>query len=180
MAEISAQMVRELRERTGVAMMDCKNALAEAGGNMESAIDLLRKKGLAKQAKLASREATEGRIAVAVSPDARSGVIVEINTNTDFTAKSEPLAALAELATAKLLADASAAQLTRYPEGLASALRKIAADPEPLEAANRATQHLYIVNPMMGGLAGLFRTHPATAERIARLRTMASQTPLAV
>ncbi|HEY3269551.1 MAG TPA: M48 family metalloprotease [Armatimonadota bacterium] len=73
------------------------------------------------------------------------------------------------------LADASAALLTRYPDGLASALQKISSDPEPLEAANRATQHLYIVNPVKaleGKTAGLFDTHPPIEERIARLRGM--------
>ena len=73
----------------------------------------------------------------------------------------------------EFLADASAAELTRYPEGLARALEKIAADPEPLEVANRATQHLYIINPLksLGGTS-LFSTHPPTAERIARLRSI--------
>ena len=72
------------------------------------------------------------------------------------------------------LADASAAELTRYPEGLARALEKIAGDREPLEAANRATQHLYIVNPLKGArVAGLFSTHPPMEERVARLRSIA-------
>ena len=75
----------------------------------------------------------------------------------------------------EFLADASAAELTRYPEGLARALEKISSDPEPLEVANRATQHLYIVNPLksLGGTS-LFSTHPPTAERIARLRSIAA------
>ncbi|MCX7013717.1 MAG: M48 family metallopeptidase [Candidatus Sumerlaeota bacterium] len=85
----------------------------------------------------------------------------------------------------EFLADASAAELTRYPEGLARALEKIAKDPEPLEAANRATQHLYIVNPVKslkgeeGFISHLFSTHPATAERIARLRAIAPAAPQA-
>jgi heat shock protein HtpX len=76
----------------------------------------------------------------------------------------------------ELLADASAAELTRYPEGLANALRKIAGDPEPLEVANRATQHMYIVNPMKahagGGKSSLFSTHPAVEERIKALNSL--------
>lgn len=84
-------------------------------------------------------------------------------------------AKLLELAVSRqreFLADATAAELTRYPEGLARALEKIARDPEPLEAANRATQHMYIVNPMKiaSGVENLFSTHPSTAERIRRLR----------
>jgi heat shock protein HtpX len=75
----------------------------------------------------------------------------------------------------EFLADASGAMLTRYPEGLANALEKIAADTEPLEAANRATAHLYIVNPFKGAgawTANLFNTHPPIAERVRRLREM--------
>lgn len=73
----------------------------------------------------------------------------------------------------EFLADASAAELTRYPDGLARALIKISADPDPLEAANRATQHLYIVNPLRGEqVAALFSTHPPIRERVARLRAL--------
>jgi len=80
----------------------------------------------------------------------------------------------------ELLADASAAELTRYPEGLASALRKIAADPEPLEAANRATQHLYIVNPLKNFTersSALFSTHPPIEERIRALNGLMGMYP---
>jgi heat shock protein HtpX len=73
------------------------------------------------------------------------------------------------------LADASSVMLTRYPEGLAKALERISADPEPLEVANKATAHLYIVNPLRewGGWAnGLFNTHPPLEERVRRLRAM--------
>jgi heat shock protein HtpX len=77
----------------------------------------------------------------------------------------------------EFLADASSAMLTRYPAGLASALRKISADTEPLEAANKATAHLYIVNPLKnlkggGGINRLFSTHPPIEERIAALEKM--------
>jgi elongation factor Ts len=109
MAEITAAMVRELRDRTGVAMMDCKSALAETGGDMDKAVDLLRKKGQAKQDKLASREAREGRVAVAVASDTQSGVLVEINCNTDFTAKSAPVEQVSQAAVQFLLANPNAA-----------------------------------------------------------------------
>jgi heat shock protein HtpX len=78
----------------------------------------------------------------------------------------------------EFLADASASMLTRYPEGLARALEKIAADKEPLEAANKATAHLYISDPLknhhdrIGWFAGLFNTHPSVKERIKALRSM--------
>jgi elongation factor Ts len=87
MANITAPMVKELRERTGAGMMDCKSALAETGGDMERAVDHLRKKGLAKAAKKAGRVAAEGLIGVAVS--ATKGVVVEVNSETDFVARND-------------------------------------------------------------------------------------------
>jgi elongation factor Ts len=87
MANITAQMVKELRERTGAGMMDCKSALEETGGDMEKAVDLLRKKGLAKAAKKAGRVAAEGLIAAAVT--ATKGVVVEVNSETDFVARND-------------------------------------------------------------------------------------------
>ena len=87
MAEISASLVKELRERTGAGMMDCKKALAEAGADIEQAADWLRKKGLAAAAKKAGRIAAEGLIGVAT--EGAKGVLIEVNTETDFVARNE-------------------------------------------------------------------------------------------
>src|SRR5215471_4476119 len=87
MANISAQMVKELRERTGAGMMDCKSALAETDGDLEKSVDLLRKKGLAKAAKKAGRVAAEGLIGAAVA--ATKGCVVEVNSETDFVARND-------------------------------------------------------------------------------------------
>jgi elongation factor Ts len=87
MAEITAATVKELRERTGAGMMDCKKALGETGGDMEAAIDWLRTKGLAAAAKKAGRTAAEGLVGVAVS--GTRGAVVEVNSETDFVAKNE-------------------------------------------------------------------------------------------
>ena len=87
MANITAQMVKELRERTGAGMMDCKSALAETDGDMEKAVDHLRKKGLAKAAKKAGRVAAEGLIGAAVT--ATKGCVVEVNSETDFVARND-------------------------------------------------------------------------------------------
>jgi elongation factor Ts len=87
MANISAQMVKELREATGAGMMDCKAALGENDGNMEAAVDWLRKKGLAKAAKKAGRVAAEGLTAAAVK--GKKGVVVEVNSETDFVARND-------------------------------------------------------------------------------------------
>ncbi|HEY7609486.1 MAG TPA: translation elongation factor Ts [Alphaproteobacteria bacterium] len=91
MAEISASLVKELRERTGAGMMDCKKALAEAGADLEQAADWLRKKGLAAAAKKAGRIAAEGLIGVATEGGAAGarGVVIEVNTETDFVARNE-------------------------------------------------------------------------------------------
>jgi elongation factor Ts len=87
MAEITAAMVRDLREKTGAGMMDCKKALTETGGDMEAAIDWLRKKGLSAAAKKSGRVAAEGLIGVATGPNV--GAMVEVNAETDFVARNE-------------------------------------------------------------------------------------------
>ena len=87
MAEVTAATVKELRERTGAGMMDCKKALAETGGDMEAAIDWLRTKGLAAAAKKAGRTAAEGLIGISVN--GTKGAVVEVNSETDFVAKNE-------------------------------------------------------------------------------------------
>jgi len=87
MADISAQMVKDLRERTGAGMMDCKKALSEADGDMEKAVDYLREKGLAAAAKRAGRVAAEGLVESYIHGGGRIGVLVEINCETDFVAK---------------------------------------------------------------------------------------------
>ena len=87
MANITASMVKDLRDKTGAGMMDCKNALNETGGDMEAAIDWLRKKGISKAAKKAGRAAAEGLVGVAV--DAGAGVLLEVNAETDFVARND-------------------------------------------------------------------------------------------
>ncbi len=87
MANITASMVKDLRDKTGAGMMDCKNALSETNGDMEAAIDWLRKKGISKAAKKAGRAAAEGLVGVAVGGDA--GALVEVNAETDFVARND-------------------------------------------------------------------------------------------
>ena len=89
MAEISAAMVKQLREKTGAGMMDCKSALTEVGGDMEKAIEFLRKKGLATAQKRAGRAMTEGTIQSYIHMNAKLGVLVEVNCETDFVAKND-------------------------------------------------------------------------------------------
>ena len=95
MAKISAQMVKELREKTGAGMLDCKSALEENAGNVESAVDWLRKKGLAKAAKKAGRVAAEGVIGVALTSG--KGVLVEVNSETDFVPRNDHFQGLVKM-----------------------------------------------------------------------------------
>src|SRR6201987_3408932 len=92
MATISAGLVKDLREKTGAGMMDCKNALSETSGDIEAAVDWLRKKGLAKAAQKSGRVAAEGLVGVAVA--ANRGVVVEVNSETDFVARNDDFQAL--------------------------------------------------------------------------------------
>jgi len=109
MAEITAQMVKELREMTGLGMMECKKALTETGGDMKAAEDLLRIKSGAKASKAAGRTAAEGMVAAHIARDGRSGALVEVNCETDFVARNEDFISfahsLAELLTTESVAD---------------------------------------------------------------------------
>src|SRR5438445_9638947 len=101
MAEITAKLVNDLRAKTGQGMMECKKALQETGGNVEKAIDYFRQKGV--KTSLTERVAGEGRMIGAQSPDKKSAALVEVNCNTDFTAKSEPVQKLGAIAAQALL-----------------------------------------------------------------------------
>lgn len=89
MAEITAAMVKELRERTQAGMADCKSALVESGGHMEKAVEIILKRGIVKAAARAGRVASEGEVATWVAPDGKRGVIVEINSQTDFVSRGD-------------------------------------------------------------------------------------------
>lgn len=108
MAEITAANVAKLREMTGVGMMECKKALVTAQGDMDAAVDLLRKSGAASAAKKATREAREGVIAQYVAPGGQSGVLVEVNCETDFVARNENFRAFADDLAKKIAANPNA------------------------------------------------------------------------
>jgi elongation factor Ts len=108
MAEITAANVAKLREMTGAGMMDCKKALTEAQGNLDGAVDILRKSGAASAAKKATRTANEGVIAQAIANGGKAGVLVEVNCETDFVARNENFRAFCDDIAKKVLADASA------------------------------------------------------------------------
>jgi elongation factor Ts len=104
MMAITAAQVKELRERTGSGMMECKKALVDAGGDMDAAIEMLRKTGLAKADKKAGRVAAEGLIAVGISDDGRSATLVEVNCETDFVAKKAEFQEFANAIAQRILA----------------------------------------------------------------------------
>jgi len=112
MSQTSAKDVKNLRDITGAGMMDCKRALDETGGDMQQAIDYLRKKGAALAAKRADRDANEGMVTIKITPDHKSAVILELNCETDFVARGEDftgfVAALADLALANRTASPEA------------------------------------------------------------------------
>ena len=95
MAQITAASVRELRERTGIGMMECKKALTETDGDMDKAVDFLRKKGMAAVEKRAGREANDGVVMSYIHPGSRLGVLVEVNCETDFVARTDDFQAFA-------------------------------------------------------------------------------------
>ena len=105
MAEITAAMVGQLRELTNAGLMDCKKALVETSGDVQAAVDVLRKKGVASAAKKAGREAKEGVIAQYIAPGAKVGILVEINCETDFVAKNDTFKLFCEEVSKRLAAD---------------------------------------------------------------------------
>jgi len=105
---IDAQLVKTLREKTNAGLMECKRALAETGGDLEAAVDVLRKKGAASAAKKADREAREGIIAQAIAPGSKVGVIVEVNCETDFVAKNDQFRSFTEEVARKIAATLNA------------------------------------------------------------------------
>ena len=105
---ITAALVKELRERTGAGMMECKKALVETDGDIEAAIENMRKSGQAKAAKKAGRTAADGVIVIKTSPDSKSAVIVEVNCETDFVAKDDNFKSFAEAVAERALHSAVA------------------------------------------------------------------------
>src|SRR5215471_15526149 len=108
MAEITAATVAKLREMTNAGMMDCKNALKEANGDLDAAVDILRKKGAATATTKGTREAREGLISQYIAPDGRLGVLVEVNCQTDFVARNDMFKAFADDVAKRLAADPKA------------------------------------------------------------------------
>ena len=128
---ITAELVKQLREKTGAGMMDCKKVLTETDGDMEKAAELLRERGIAKAAKKSGRVAAEGLVAAYVSEDKKVGAVVEVNAETDFVAKNEEFKAfvadVAEIVTAENPADVEALLEVKY-KGTDKTVREVLTD----------------------------------------------------
>src|SRR4051812_32077057 len=115
MSQVSMQHVKELRDRTQAGLNDCKTALVDAGGDMEKAVEIILKKGLAKSAKRAGAIATEGEVRALVAEDEKSGVLVEVNIQTDFAARNEKFRAFVGDVAKAALGAADGANLEELP-----------------------------------------------------------------
>ena len=162
MTNISPQMVKELREKTGAGKMDCKAALVETSGNTEAAVDWLRKKGLAKAAKKAGRIAADGLVGIALAPT--HGVVVEVNSETDFVARNDHFQGLVKMiAQAALKSGTKVEAIKAAPAGsqtigeaIASAIATIGENMTLRRAAGLSVEHgrvaSYVHGPIAEGL----------------------------
>jgi elongation factor Ts len=148
MAEITAKLVNELRAKTGQPMMDCKKMLEKTGGDLQAAIDEFRKKGI--KASLAERTASEGRVAGVITEDKKTASLVELNCNTDFTAKSEPFLKLAAKA-AQALAHNPTIDIAQATEVNAGATEVAQLTGENIRVGKSA-----VVTAPAGGVCGLY------------------------
>lgn len=152
--QISAAMVKELRERTGAGMMECKKALSEANGDMEAAIEAMRKSGQAKAVKKSSRVAAEGQIVVNISDDGSRAAIVEVNCETDFVGKDENFKAFAhEVATVVLKqAPADVSALMALPSAHGASLDEARAELISKVGENVQVRRFDVLNAQAGQL----------------------------
>jgi len=167
MAEITAAMVKDLREKTGAGMMDCKKALGETAGDMEAAVDWLRAKGLAAAAKKAGRTAAEGLVGVAVS--GTKGAAVEVNSETDFVAKNEIFQSFVTTVTGLALAsgaDADALGAIAFPGSDGSVADKLTANIATI-GENQSLRRTAMLEVSQGVVASY--VHNAIAPGIGRI-----------
>jgi elongation factor Ts len=161
MADITAKLVNDLRAKTGLGMMECKKALTEANGNLDTAIDNLRKKGV--KASITERAASEGRVGVKTSPDGKRSAIVEILCNTDFTAKSDPVASTLAKALDLLLAnpDTNVAESAEIKSVVTATAQQTGENVQVGRSAvisnpaGRAGAYLYAISSKIGVLVSL-------------------------
>ena len=168
MAAITAALVKDLREKTGAGMMDCKKALAENDGDVEAAVDWLRAKGLSKAAKKAGRVAADGLVGVAA--DGTTGAVVEVNAETDFVARNESFqAAVSGIATAALSADGDVVKLAAAPavDGGEGAIDDMLKRMVATIGENMTLRRTAVVSVEKGAVASY--VHSVTAEGLGKI-----------
>lgn len=166
---ITAEMVKNLRERTGAGMMECKTALTESNGDIEAAIEYLRKRGLAQAAKRAGRVASEGIVGIKVSDDRRRGVLAEVNCETDFVARNDGFKALVdEITNIVFTSDASHEQLVAAdgPIGsrITAEIAKVGENMGVPRTARLAADYIGSYSHMGGKIGVLVQLDGVTAE----------------
>lgn len=168
MAAITAALVKELREKSGVGMMDCKKALSETDGDLEAAVDWLRKKGLSTAAKKAGRIASEGLVGIAV--DGGKGAVIEVNSETDFVAKNEQFQGFVKTAAGIALAcdgDVDAVKAADYP----SAGRSVADELTDMIATIGENMNLRRAAALSGGTVTAY-LHNAAGDGIGKIAVL--------
>lgn len=169
MAEISASLVKTLREQTGVGMMECKKALTETEGDLKKAVALLREHGAAKAVKRAGRTTKEGKIQAKVSPDGRSGALVEVNIETDFAARSERFVPFVEAVCDTVLAtgtsDVTALLATKPANGAAETIQALMTDAQTVIGENMGLTRAASFR-IQEGQAGMIRTYIHTNGKV--------------
>ena len=155
MSNITAGMVKELRERTGSGMMECKKALTETQGDLEAAVEMMRKAGLAKADKKSGRTAAEGCICCKASPDGTKASIVEVNSETDFVAKGDDFVAFANLVAEAGLAAGAKTLVAKIGENIAVRRYERFEAPAGLVASYLHGSRIGVLVELQGGDAGL-------------------------
>ena len=133
MTTITKEDVVNLREKTGAGLIDCKRALTESGGDFEEAVSILRKKGVASAAKKAGRSADEGIIAQSISDDRKTGVLVEVNCETDFVAKNEDFIAFSDEVAKELLSNPDTADAKKMPDFVQKTIKDLHSESEDIK-----------------------------------------------
>jgi elongation factor Ts len=175
MAEISAKLVQELRQKTGAGMMDCKKALKENDGNVEESINWLRKKGIAKADKGSDRIAAEGLVDTYIQPDGQVGVLIEVNCQTDFVARNEAFKALVKnLAQQAATADSVESLLAQpYLEKSSSTVEEFIK--ETIATLGENIQVRRFVNFSLANTAGIADSYIHTGGRVGVLVELTAQ-----
>jgi elongation factor Ts len=180
MAEISAKLVKELRQKTGAGMMDCKKALKENNGSVEEAIDWLRKKGMAKADKASDRIAAEGIVETYIQPDGQVGVLIEVNCQTDFVARNDAFKSLVNnLAKQAATAD-SVESLLAQPYVEKSEVNVETAIKEAVANLGENIQVRRLVRFSPAGTPGIVDSYIHTGGRVGVLVELAAKTDSAV